>query len=94
LKRSRTFHTIIPILFAGFFIALLSGISYENYLLLGLPTTSTDDKKGEVKVVSFIFSDGLKSQFTYAKPILDKYGFKATFDVICNNAGKKGGYMN
>ena len=94
MKRSRTFHTIIPILFAGFFIALLSGISYENYLLLGLPTTSTDDKKGEVKVVSFIFSDGLKSQFTYAKPILDKYGFKATFDVICNNAGKKGGYMN
>ncbi len=75
-------------------MALLSGISYENYLLLGLPTTSTDDKKDEVKVVSFIFSDGLKSQFTYAKPILDKYGFKGTFDVICNNAGKKGGYMN
>ena len=75
-------------------MVLLSVISNENYLLLGFATTSIDDKKGEAKIVGFIFSDGLKSQFTYAKPILDKYGFKATFDVICNNVGKKDGYMN
>ena len=75
-------------------MALLSVISNENYSLLGFPTTSIDENKGEVKVVGFIFSDGLKSQFTYAKPILDKCGFKTTFDVICNNVGKKDGYMN
>jgi peptidoglycan/xylan/chitin deacetylase (PgdA/CDA1 family) len=31
------------------------------------------------KVVILTFGDGRKSQFTNAKPILDKYGFKASF---------------
>jgi len=36
------------------------------------------------------FDDAWKSQITYAKPILDKYGFKATFFVVCNyvNSGE------
>jgi peptidoglycan/xylan/chitin deacetylase (PgdA/CDA1 family) len=75
-------------------MALLSILSYENSFLSGLPTKSSDNKRSTDKVASFIFSDGLKSQFTNAKPILDKYGFKATFDVICNNVDKKDGYMN
>jgi peptidoglycan/xylan/chitin deacetylase (PgdA/CDA1 family) len=75
-------------------MALLSILSYEHSFLLGLPTKSSDNKRSTDKVVSFIFSDGLKSQLTNAKPILDKYGFKATFDVICNNVDKKDGYMN
>jgi len=75
-------------------VALLSILSYENSFLSGLPTKSSDNKRSTDKVASFIFSDGLKSQFTNAKPILDKYGFKATFDVICNNVDKKDGYMN
>ena len=29
------------------------------------------------------FDDGPKSQLIYAKPILDKYGFKASFFIIC-----------
>ncbi|HEY9399378.1 MAG TPA: polysaccharide deacetylase family protein [Nitrososphaeraceae archaeon] len=41
-----------------------------------------------------MLSDGLKTQFTNAKPILDKYGFKATFDVVCNYVGKSDDYMN
>ena len=32
------------------------------------------------------FDDGWKSQITYAKPILDKYGFNASFFVVCNYA--------
>jgi peptidoglycan/xylan/chitin deacetylase (PgdA/CDA1 family) len=30
------------------------------------------------------FDDSFKSQILYAKPILDKYGLKASFFVVCN----------
>jgi peptidoglycan/xylan/chitin deacetylase (PgdA/CDA1 family) len=40
------------------------------------------------------FDDNRKSQFTQAKPILDKYGFKATFYVVCNYLDNKKGFMN
>jgi peptidoglycan/xylan/chitin deacetylase (PgdA/CDA1 family) len=36
------------------------------------------------KVVILNFYDDIKSQFTNAKPILDKYGFKGTFFIVCN----------
>ncbi|MBV9177994.1 MAG: polysaccharide deacetylase family protein, partial [Nitrososphaeraceae archaeon] len=39
------------------------------------------------KVVIITFGDGYKSQYIYAKPILDKYGFKANFFVTCNKVG-------
>ena len=81
-------------MFLAFLTALLSILSYEHSFLSGLTTKSSDNKRSTDKVVSFIFSDGLKSQFTNAKRILDKYGFKATFDVICNYVDKKDGYMN
>jgi hypothetical protein len=39
------------------------------------------------KVVILTFGDGYQSQFTYAKPVLDKYGFKGNFFVTCNKVG-------
>jgi hypothetical protein len=36
------------------------------------------------KVVILNFYDDNKDQFTNAKPILDKYGFKGTFFIVCN----------
>jgi peptidoglycan/xylan/chitin deacetylase (PgdA/CDA1 family) len=36
------------------------------------------------KVVILTFGNGAKSQYTEAKPILDKYGFKASFFVVCD----------
>ena len=36
------------------------------------------------KVIMIGFDDGWKSQIQYAKPILDKYGFKASFFIVCN----------
>jgi peptidoglycan/xylan/chitin deacetylase (PgdA/CDA1 family) len=42
------------------------------------------------KVVILSFDDNRKGDFTYAKPILDKYGFKATFFIICNETTNKG----
>jgi peptidoglycan/xylan/chitin deacetylase (PgdA/CDA1 family) len=43
------------------------------------------------KIISINFDDGWKSQFTLAKPILDIYGFKATFFVVCNYVEKGAG---
>jgi len=34
------------------------------------------------KIVMINFDDGYKSQLIYAKPILDKYGFKASFFIV------------
>ena len=41
------------------------------------------------KIVILGFDDNRKGDITYAKPILDKYGFKATFFIICNNTRDK-----
>ena len=39
------------------------------------------------KVAILTFGDGYQSQYTYAKPVLDKYGFKGNFFVTCNKIG-------
>jgi|GEM_PF-653372 len=39
------------------------------------------------KVIILTFGDTLKSQFTNAKPILDKYGFKGSFFITCLSVG-------
>ena len=42
-----------------------------------------------IKAAIITFDDGMLSQYTYAKPILDKYNFKATFYIICNSVDKE-----
>jgi hypothetical protein len=49
------------------------------------PDVGNYDKK---KFAILTFDGGDKSQYINAKPILDKYGFKATFYVVCNYAEK------
>jgi polysaccharide deacetylase len=39
------------------------------------------------KVVIITFGDGYQSQYSYAKPVLDKYGYKGNFFVTCNRVG-------
>ena len=46
------------------------------------------------KFVVINFDDGYRSQFTAAKPVLDKYGFKASFFIVCNFVGKTAKEMN
>ena len=40
------------------------------------------------KVIMINFDDSYKTQLLYAKPILDQYGFKATFFEVCDWVGK------
>lgn len=42
------------------------------------------------KLIIINFDDSYVSQIIYAKPILDKYGFKATFFQICGRINERG----
>ena len=44
------------------------------------------------KLVILSFDDNRIGDFTYAKSILDKYGFKATFFIICGKTSDRGSY--
>ena len=45
------------------------------------------------KVVFLNFYDSFESPFLNAKPILDQYGFKATFFIVCNWMGQDAEHM-
>lgn len=62
--------------------------------LIALAAIPTSTSLHNSKFVILNFDDNRKSQFVDAKPILDKYGFKATFYVVCNYVDNKKGYMN
>ena len=63
----------------------LPAISYSQ-----LSPTPSSNNITNTKVVILSFDDNRKGDFTYAKPILDKYGFKATFFIICGKTTDKG----
>jgi peptidoglycan/xylan/chitin deacetylase (PgdA/CDA1 family) len=46
--------------------------------------TSRIESASNNKLVIINFDDSHESDYTYAKPILDKYGFNATFFEVCN----------
>jgi peptidoglycan/xylan/chitin deacetylase (PgdA/CDA1 family) len=61
---------------------LISIIAYGQQRNLNDASNNTIDSK----VVILTFGDTHKSQFITAKPILDKYGFKASFFITCSYA--------
>ncbi|MDP9286907.1 MAG: polysaccharide deacetylase family protein [Thermoproteota archaeon] len=67
---------------SGVVLATTNGSSNPNSYL------SINDNKDKVVIINF--DDSFKNQFLYAKPILDKYGFKATFFEVCNFIGSNG----
>jgi hypothetical protein len=91
---------------AGLTIVLIFGNSFPNALSLSYlnkgksyyasPVKLIDNtvSDGSNKVVMINFDDGLKGQLIYAKPILDKYGFKASFFIICGRVGTERSSMN
>jgi peptidoglycan/xylan/chitin deacetylase (PgdA/CDA1 family) len=50
-------------------------------------SSSSTNTTNNNKAVILTFDDGYKSQYTNAKPILDKYGFRASFYITCNHVG-------
>jgi len=66
----------------------LSNATYSQF-----PNSHKESSKPD-KVAIINFDDGYKSQFTNAKPILDKYGFKAAFFIVCNFVGKDAKQMS
>ena len=65
-------------------VLLPSTFSSDNYYTQAQGQMSTNSSN---KIVIITFGDGWKTQYTAAKPILDKYGFKASFFVTCNFVG-------
>jgi peptidoglycan/xylan/chitin deacetylase (PgdA/CDA1 family) len=64
-------------------------------LLAGIGVIYFGGHKPEPKYVMIHFDDGRKSQYDFATPILDRYGFKGSFWIVCNYAeGTGSGYMN
>ena len=57
---------------------------------VGGASPSTGNTTANNKVIMINFDDSYKTQVLYAKPILDQYGFKATFFEVCGWVGKDG----
>jgi|SRR5215831_397165 len=68
----------IVLIFGNSFPNALSMTSLENKTRLYYDSPVKLIDNTVKKVVMINFDDGRKSQFIYAKPILDKYGFKAS----------------
>ena len=71
-------------------IAVFHQSSHSNTNSVNMSGTNSSS----TKLAIINFDDGYKSQFTNAKPILDKYGFKASFFIVCNFLGKTAKEMN
>jgi peptidoglycan/xylan/chitin deacetylase (PgdA/CDA1 family) len=70
------------IIFMGAFITIIIGFSLPITTFGQLEIQQRESTSN--KVVILTFGNAPKSQYTYAKPILDKYGFKASFFVVCD----------
>ena len=72
------------------FTVTLTAFFLPAILYSQLSSTQPSNNIANSKVVILSFDDNRKGNFTYAKPILDKYGFKATFFIICGKTVDKG----
>jgi peptidoglycan/xylan/chitin deacetylase (PgdA/CDA1 family) len=55
--------------------------------IIRTPSNSADTNNSRVVILTF--GDGLKNQYTNATPILNDYGFKASYFITCNFVGLK-----
>lgn len=58
-------------------------------------TSKREPLQQPARYVMIHFDDGTKSQYDYAYPVLEQYGLKGTFWIVCGYAsGAKPGYMS
>jgi hypothetical protein len=72
---------------------LAKTINNSSFSDQDIGTSGPKDMPSDVeKAVVIMFDRGSENQFTNAKPILDKYGFKASFFIICSYINGDGFY--
>ena len=88
LKTIGSFGSLFSIIIIDAFITIVIEFSlpimtFSQSLDIQQPQQK-DSNNNNNKVVILTFGNAPKSQYTYAKPILDTYGFKASFFVVCD----------
>jgi peptidoglycan/xylan/chitin deacetylase (PgdA/CDA1 family) len=82
LKSIRTFVPLVSIII--FIDALVTIIIAFSFSITTFGQLEIQKESSNNKVVILTFGNAPKSQYNYAKPILDNYGFKASFFVVCD----------
>jgi peptidoglycan/xylan/chitin deacetylase (PgdA/CDA1 family) len=72
--------TLCVVIYVTYLLSFSFQISYSTGQIKLPPLQNGSNSS---KVVILAFDDSPKSQFTLAKPILDKYGFKGSFFTVC-----------
>ncbi|MDQ3868884.1 MAG: polysaccharide deacetylase family protein, partial [Thermoproteota archaeon] len=84
LKTIGSFASLFSVIVIDTFITIVIGFSLPITTFGQSLDIQQQQKDSNNKVVILTFGNAPKSQYTYAKPILDKYGFKASFFVVCD----------
>src|SRR5919205_2566765 len=90
----RNFRGGFAIIMITFLMGVVAAIATPNVAysqsISSAPSNAGINTGNNNKVVVLNFDDGYESQYTNAKPILDKYGYKATYYIVCNYVGNSG----
>jgi peptidoglycan/xylan/chitin deacetylase (PgdA/CDA1 family) len=74
-------------------LKLLKSLGYQTVTTRDVVKHQTEGTALPAKPVMITFDDGWKNQYTYAAPLLDKYGFKGVFFVNPQPIGRGSAYM-
>jgi peptidoglycan/xylan/chitin deacetylase (PgdA/CDA1 family) len=94
LKDNQKINFRVYVFIISILVILLLPLGIQQFDLNEIHAQAASKSLTDDRAVILNFDDGRKDQFTIAKPVLDKYGFKATFYVVCNYVGNKKGYMD
>jgi peptidoglycan/xylan/chitin deacetylase (PgdA/CDA1 family) len=81
--------TSAPVFKSHRHMSLHQSISISPTSINHLVVPKTSSSNTTDKIVMLTFGDTKKSQFTIAKPVLDQYGFKASFFITCSYANDR-----
>src|SRR5215207_3761323 len=88
---------IIFVLVNSFILSIISPsilfrVSYASLDNTAAENENIDINRSNNKIVILTFGNAPESQYIYAKPVLDKYGFKVSFFIVCNWIESEEGY--